>query len=105
MLLGVGITALVGENSQLNDLLDTDMYTGVAIVITVAGALIVLSSASMAAVGAFQESAVSAEHACLVLILFGGRWCHHLNTVLGSEFNNKQKIKTGLNNSIKEYNR
>ena len=55
VLLGIGITALVGDSAQLNDLLDTNLYTGVAIVITVAGGLIVLIS-FLGCCGAFQVS-------------------------------------------------
>lgn len=70
VLLGVGITALVGDHSQLNNLLDTNLYTGVAIVITVAGGLIVLIS-FLGCCGAFQESkCLLGTFFCLVLILF-----------------------------------
>ena len=55
VLLGIGITALVGDNSQLNELLDTNLYTGVAIVITVAGGFIALIS-FLGCCGAFQVS-------------------------------------------------
>lgn len=70
VLLGVGITALAGDASQLNQLLDTNLYTGVAIVITIAGALIVLIS-FLGCCGAFQESkCLLSTFFCLVLLLF-----------------------------------
>ncbi|XP_043229361.1 tetraspanin-18-like [Amphibalanus amphitrite] len=104
VLLGVGITALVGDSAQLNELLDTNLYTGVAIVITVAGGLIVLIS-FLGCCGAFQESkCLLGTFFCLVLILFIVVGAGAIaGFVMGSD-SILEQIKTGLQKSMNDYN-
>ncbi|XP_037081812.1 tetraspanin-9-like [Pollicipes pollicipes] len=104
VLLGVGITALVGDNAQLNNLLDFDMYTGVAIVITVAGGLIVFIS-FLGCCGAFQESkCLLGTFFCLVLILFVLVGAGAIaGFVLGGD-KLVNKISTSMKESMNKYN-
>lgn len=103
VLLGVGIYALVGDTAQLNELLDTNLYTGVAIVITVAGALIVLIS-FLGCCGAFQESkCLLGTFFTLVLILFVVVGAGAIaGFVMGSD-SILEQIKTGLQKSVDDY--
>lgn len=57
-LLGVGIAAVVGDQSDISSLLNTDLYQGTAIVIIVTGALIMFVS-FLGCCGAFKVSTKS----------------------------------------------
>ncbi|XP_037072156.1 tetraspanin-9-like [Pollicipes pollicipes] len=69
-LLGIGISSLVQDGSQVEHLISIELYQGTAILIIVAGSLIVLVS-FLGCCGAFQESkCLLGTFFCLVFIMF-----------------------------------